>query len=177
MAKNLKNPESVPKNMEALFAAVVGLTDAFCARHLNAEYAALCRKMAAALCRERPSPLGRGKLEAWAAGIVYALGGTNFLSDPSQEPHMTTSEICAGFGVGVSTGAAKAKQLRELFDLGPLDLEWQLPSRLEDNPIAWMITVNGFILDARSAPRPIQEEAFRLGLIPYIPGERGPHES
>ncbi len=27
----------------------------------------------------------------------------------------------------------------------------------------------GFIIDARYAPREIQEEAFRQGLIPYIP--------
>lgn len=174
MAKKLKNPESVPKQMEALFEAVVSLTDAFCAKYLDGEYAELCRKMAAALCRKRPSPLGRGKLEGWAAGIVYALGGTNFLFDPSQKPYMSASDICAGFGVGASTGAAKAKQIRELFDLGPLNLDWQLPSRLEDNPIAWMITVNGFMMDARDAPRPVQEEAFRLGLIPYIPGDRGP---
>ena len=36
-----------------------------------------------------------------------------------------------------------------------------------------MITVKGFLMDVRDAPRPIQEEAFRLGLIPYIPGDRG----
>jgi hypothetical protein len=177
MAKRLQNPQSVPKHAEELFKTVVGLTDAFCAMHLDPEYAELCRKMVAALCRKRPSPLERGKLEAWAAGIVYALGGTNFLFDPSQKPHMSASEICAGFGVGVSTGAAKAKQIRELFKLGPLNLEWQLPSRLEDNPITWMLTVNGLIMDVRHAPREIQEEAFRLGLIPYIPDDRGPHDS
>jgi hypothetical protein len=33
-----------------------------------------------------------------------------------------------------------------------------------------MIQVNGLITDADSALREIQEEAFRLGLIPYIPG-------
>jgi hypothetical protein len=177
MAKKSKDSDSVPNAMQDVYAEIVGLTDAFCAKHLNAEYAALCRKMAAALARKRPSPLARGKRDAWAAGIVYALGGTNFLSDPSFEPHMTTAEICAGFGVGVSTGAAKAKQIREIFKLGPLDLEWQLPSRLEHNPVAWLITVNGLIMDARSAPRPIQEEALRLGLIPYIPGDRGREES
>jgi hypothetical protein len=34
--------------------------------------------------------------------------------------------------------------------------------------------VNGLIVDARYVPRQIQEEAFRKGLIPYIPGARGP---
>ncbi|MBI5243019.1 MAG: hypothetical protein HY922_04945 [Elusimicrobia bacterium] len=41
---------------------------------------------------------------------------------------------------------------------------------LADNPLAWMITVDGIVMDARSAPREIQEEAFRLGLIPCLPG-------
>ena len=39
----------------------------------------------------------------------------------------------------------------------------------DDNPLAWMLSVNGVILDARHAPRAIQEEALRLGLIPYLP--------
>jgi len=39
--------------------------------------------------------------------------------------------------------------------------------------VAWLIQVNGFAMDARYAPREIQEEAFRRGMIPYIPGEKG----
>ena len=34
----------------------------------------------------------------------------------------------------------------------------------------WMIRVNGFILDVRDAPYEIQQEAYNLKLIPYIPG-------
>ena len=33
--------------------------------------------------------------------------------------------------------------------------------------------INGLVVDAREAPREIQEEALRGGLIPYLPGERG----
>ncbi len=42
---------------------------------------------------------------------------------------------------------------------------------MDHNPMAWMITVNGLIVDARHAPRAIQEEAYRKGIIPYIPGD------
>ncbi len=42
---------------------------------------------------------------------------------------------------------------------------------MDHNPMAWMITVNGLIIDARHAPRAIQEEAYRKGIIPYIPGD------
>lgn len=171
MAQRPQNPESVPKSMQAVYDGVVGLTDAFCAAHLNAEYAELCRKLAAALCRKRPSPLERGKLKSWAAGIVYALGSVNFLFDPSQDPHLSAGEVCAAFGVSTSTGAAKAKQIRDLFRMLPMDANWCLPSKLEESPTAWLISINGLILDARRAPRPIQEEAFRRGLIPYVPGD------
>jgi hypothetical protein len=177
MAQRPQNPESVPKRMQAVYDGVVGLTDAFCAAHLNAEYAELCRKLAAALCRKRPSPLERGKLESWAAGIVYALGSVNFLFDPSQDPHLSAGEVCAAFGVSTSTGAAKAKQIRDLFRMLPMDASWCLPSKLEESPTAWLISVNGLILDARRAPRPIQEEAFRRGLIPYVPGDGAKGES
>jgi hypothetical protein len=34
-----------------------------------------------------------------------------------------------------------------------------------------MISVNGFIVDARRLKREVQEEAFRKGLVPYVPGE------
>jgi hypothetical protein len=32
-----------------------------------------------------------------------------------------------------------------------------------------MIAVNGVIVDVRSAPRELQEQAYQLGLIPVIP--------
>jgi len=41
---------------------------------------------------------------------------------------------------------------------------------MEKNPMAWIIQVIGLIVDARHAPHGVQEEAFRKGLIPHIPG-------
>jgi len=32
-----------------------------------------------------------------------------------------------------------------------------------------MVEVDGIPMDARALPREIQEEAFRLGLIPFLP--------
>ena len=68
----------VPKSYAARFTELVGLTDAFCDAHLNAEYKDLCRRMAVEVCQEG-SPVLKGKTEGWAAGIVYALGRVNFL--------------------------------------------------------------------------------------------------
>jgi hypothetical protein len=66
---------------------------------------------------------------------------------------------------------AKSKQIRDLFGMYQMDPDWTLPSMVDQNPLIWMLNVNGFIMDVRHAPREIQEEAFRKGLIPYIPAE------
>jgi len=158
--------------MQSTYTAVTELTDTFCRQHLNDEYAALCRTAAAALARKRPSPLLRGRLEIWACAIVYALGSINFLFDRSQKPYMSAEDICAVFGVSKSSGANKAKLVRNTLDMSQFDATWFLPSRLAESPIAWLIEVNGLIVDARYIPRKLQEIAYRKGLIPYIPADR-----
>jgi hypothetical protein len=40
---------------------------------------------------------------------------------------------------------------------------------LDENPLAWIVEVNGLPVDVRMMPREAQEEAYRLGLIPYVP--------
>ena len=45
-------------------------------------------------------------------------------------------------------------------------------SRLDDNPLVWMLEVNGLMTDVRQAPKEVQEIAFNKGLIPYIPADR-----
>jgi hypothetical protein len=166
----VKKSEQVPKQLQPIYDTITAITDTFCAEHLNEEYALLSRQLAAALSRKRPSPLLRGKAATWACGIVYALGSVNFLGDRSSKPFMRMEDLCALMGVSKSTGANKAAEIRKLFGMYQLDPNWTLPSRIDRNPIAWMITVNGFIIDARHAPPEIQAEAYRKGLIPYIPG-------
>ncbi len=166
---NTGGEHSVPRKMREKYEAITGITDEFCHEHLNEEYAELSRKMAAVLSRKRPSPLESGQTRSWAAGIVYALGRVNFLSDASREPYMTTSELCEKISVSQSTASNKSREIWKRLDLMQLHPDWCLPSMLEDNPLAWMIEVNGLPVDARMMPREIQEEAYRLGLIPYVP--------
>ena len=168
---NQPSAERVPKQMQPKFAEIVSLTDRFCQEHLNDEYAQLCRKLTAALCRKRPSPLATGKANTWACGSVHALGMVNFLFDPSQTPHMSAREIYQQFGVSQSTGSAKSKQIRDAMGMYQMDPNWCVPSNLDKNPLAWMVSINGLMVDVRQAPREFQEEAFRKGLIPYLPDD------
>lgn len=168
-----KKSETVPKLMQEKYDAIVAITDEFSRQYLNEEYGQLIRFATAALCRKRPSPLAKGRDKTWACGITHAIGMVNFLFDPSQTPHMSATELYKAFGVSTSTGQAKSKQARDTLDMKQMDPNWGLPSQLDDNLMAWMISVNGFIMDARSASREIQEIAVANGLIPYIPGEEG----
>lgn len=159
----------VPAKLARTYGAVVALTDEFCDRHLSEEYRDLARAMTAALSRKRSSPLASGKATSWACGIVYALGRMNFLFDKTQTPHMRADTLCQAFGVSQTTASAKAREIEEALDISMMDPRWTRPSRIADNPMAWMIVVNGFVVDVRSMSREIQEEAFRKGLIPYMP--------
>ena len=85
---------------------------------------------------------------------------------------MKLTAIDKAFGVGESTGQGKSMLIRKMFKIRTFAPEWTLPSRLENNPMVWMLTVNGFLMDIRLAPREAQEIAFEKGLIPYIPADR-----
>jgi hypothetical protein len=148
---------------------IAGLVNSFCREHLNDEYAELCRRLTEKLARKSPSPLVSGKPNTWACGIVRTIGWVNFLDDRSQNPHMKLTAMDKAFGVGESTGQGKSMLIRKMFKIRSMDPEWSLRSRIGQNPAAWMIQVNGFLIDARFLKREIQEEALRKGLIPYIP--------
>jgi hypothetical protein len=165
----MKETERVPVVMQGKYDEIVALTDQFCHLHLNEEYLDLCRRMTAKLCRKRPSPVATGKINTWACGIVYSVGRINFLFDKSQLPHMRADSLCQHFGLSAKSGSAKSTTIMELLKSGQADPNWTLPSRMAENPMVWLIQVNGLIIDARYAPQEIQEEAFRLGLIPYLP--------
>ena len=159
----------VPKALQSKFESISGLTDEFCERNLNADYAELARVAIAALCRKRPSPLGRGHGDGWACGVIHALGMVNFLFDSDQSPHLTARQVYEGFGVSAATGGGKSGAVRDALGMGPLDPEWTLPSLMEANPAVWMVMVDGIVVDVRTMPREIQEAAYLQGLIPYVP--------
>ena len=170
--KAKKATGSGSKDVKSILEAIVRITDDFCREHLNDEYGELCRKLAEKLSRKRPSPLLSGKPTTWASGIVRTIGWVNYLDDRTTEPHMKLTAIDKALGVGESTGQGRSKTIRTILRIRSFDPEWTLPSRMDDNPMVWMLEVNGFLMDVRHAPREAQEIAFEKGLIPYIPADR-----
>jgi hypothetical protein len=149
---------------------IVELTNEFCLNHLNEDYRGLCEDMIAALL-DIDAPLEKGRPASWASGIVHAVGWVNFFQDPSQSPHMTSTQLAEGFGVSQQTMQTKSRTIRDELDLMQMDPDWCLPALLKDDPLVWMLEVNGLVMDIRTAPRGAQEEAYRLGLIPFIPAD------
>lgn len=162
---NLRIPEAVRYEAEE----IIRLTGEFCTEHLDGEYGELCRKLVAELARKRPSPLARGDLRIWAGAVIYTIGSVNFLFDRTQRPHMTADQLSQRLGLSKSTLAAKARRIQDLLNIVPFEPRYCRRALLADNPLAWMISVNGLLVDARTMPPDIQAEARRRGLIPDLP--------
>ena len=163
----------VPKDFHDVFTAVVKMTDDFCQEHLGEDYEQLASEMAMDICRKGSHVnIRQGRPKSWASGIVHALGCVNFLHDPSTEPYMSSAELAKGFGVSQGTMTTKSKIIRDALNIIPMDPNWCLPSLLDDNPLVWMLEVNGLVMDMRMVPRDLQEAAYAEGLIPYIPDDK-----
>ena len=53
-----------------------------------------------------------------------------------------------------------------------LALDRVSPSKFDSNPLIWMLTVNGMMVDVRHLPIEVQEVAYQKGLILYVPGAK-----
>ena len=169
----MKMPEELQEKYNEIAVMIVN----FCNEKLNKDYEELCLRLLTKLCRKRPSPLLGGRTHTWAAGIIYAIGSNNFVFDKTQKLHLTAYEIASPFGISVSTAGSKAAELKKMFKINFMNIEWMLPEYIDDHPAVWMLTINGLIVDIRSMPIEVQRQAYQQGFIPYIPGEREKPES
>jgi hypothetical protein len=160
----------VPKALRGRVEKIFEVTDAFCAAHLDEEYAALCRRLVAKLARKRPSPLLRGDLQVWAASALYAVGANNFLFDPTETPHLSADQLSQLLSVPKGTMAGKAKRIRDALEIGgPMDVEFCRRELFEDHPLAWLVGVNGMIVDARSLPAELARMNWPKALAGGLP--------
>ena len=162
----------IPAQMQPVYEEIAGMIEEYCEKYMNEEYRVLCLRLLEKLCCKRPSPLLKGRRNTWAAGIVYAIAANNFIFDKSMPIHLTADELSRPFGIAPSTAGNKAAEIRKLVRMSPWDTEWLLQKLIEDNPAVWMLSVDGFIVDARDLPLEFQQEAARRGLIPYVPAPR-----
>jgi hypothetical protein len=151
--------------------AIIGLTSEWCRANLDEECADLCRRLAAMLARKRPSPLARGDVDVWAAGVIYTVAADNFLFDRGSDLQISPSTLESVTGVPKKTLGSKARAIRQALDLSNYDPRLSRRVLLERHPYAWYVELrNGLIVDARTLPEEVQAEARRRGLIPDLTG-------
>jgi hypothetical protein len=163
--------DDIPESLLPRFDEISRLLGQFCMKYDSVEFALLCMDMNISICVHFPEVISKGKPESWACGIVHALGMVNFLSDPSFEPYIKSSEMYPFFGISQATMQSKSKQIRNLFGTFQMDPMWSLPVLLLQNPMLWMVPMNGTLVDIRDEPPEIQQEALEMGLIPIGPDE------
>ncbi len=122
---------------------IIKMVSDFCNEKINAEYAELCTKMVKKLGRKRTNPLERGRLEIWAAAVVYTVGSMNFLFDKSFEPYIPSSEIYSHFSAAAGTITQKAGQIRTMLKLNRYwDPEFSTGQMKDSNPydifLSWL---------------------------------------
>jgi hypothetical protein len=120
---------SIPSQVQPAYDAIVRLTDRFGQVNLTQEYQEMCRQLAGVLACKQPSPLLRGKPEAWACGILRVIGRVNFLDlDTGRQPFMKLTTIDRRFGVSSNASQCRAKAIRDTLKIRSFDLDWTLPS-------------------------------------------------
>ena len=152
---NTKDKATIQQYTETL----IQMTNDFCDHYLDQEYKALCEKLIRKMSRKKVVPFLSGKIEIWAAAVVYALGSINFLWDKSSQPYATTDDICQFFGTSKSTTSQKAKAIRDMFKLRYFDNEFSTTEIKKHSPFASNVFLNGIPIPISVLPPELQEVA------------------
>ncbi len=93
------------------------LISEFAAERLPDIYTGFCLRLCDAVVDAEDLNLHLGRVEIWAAAIVYAIAKLNFLFSPETPHCLTTDEICSRFGVKKSTVSNKAAMILDILDM------------------------------------------------------------
>ena len=154
----MSNRELVKQKKDAL----IEMTDGFADRYLDEDYKILCRKLIDKMSRKRQVPFLSGKLDIWAAAVVYALGQINFLFDKSSEPNVSANDICDYFGTRQSTTSQKAKTIRDMFKMRYFDKEFSTERVQKNNPFNEFVMINGLIVPVSAVMKVLEKKEDRL---------------
>jgi hypothetical protein len=156
--QNMSNRELVQQKKDTL----IQMTDGFAERYLDEDYKMLCRKLIEKMSRKRQVPFLSGRLDIWAAAVVYALGQINFLFDKSFEPYVSAPDLCDYFGTSQSTISQKAKTIRDMLKMRYFDEEFSTERMQNENPLNEFVMVNGLIVPISTVMKVLEEKEARL---------------
>jgi hypothetical protein len=149
-----KDKEAVKEKTEQL----IEMTAGFCDECLDEEYKELCEKLIRKMSRKRTVPFMTGRMDIWAASVIYALGSINFLFDKNTQPYATADDICDYFGTKKSTTSQKSKVIRDMFKMSYFDDEFSTGRMREKNPFNSFVMIDGMIVPKSVLPPELREE-------------------
>jgi len=94
---------------------------------LNSMYTGFALKLCDRIARLRKLSIQRGRIEIWAAAIVYVIARLNFLFYPENEVSITADEMCAFFGTKKTTVSNKAGLIQKACNLYLGNVEFSAP--------------------------------------------------
>jgi hypothetical protein len=149
----------------AIAQQLIEMTGEYCDQYLDEDYKQLAEKLILKMKRKRDVPFLRGRVNTWAAAVIYALGQINFLFDQSFEPYVAARDIPKYFGVSQSTVGQKAKAIRDMFDLFYWDPEFSTQAMRDSDPHKGKVVIDGIIVPIDMLPPDVQEELRRQGIV------------
>src|SRR5271165_4306753 len=149
----MEKSDRIPESMHSKFASITSKTDPFFQRYLNDEYRQLVRqRLQHCAAKDHPHCYEEAKISGQRD--LFMLSALQILFLTSRKHLIATLPIFT----------------RSLALL--LALDRVSPSKFDINPLIWMLTVNGMMVDVRHLPIEVQEVAYQKGLIPYVPGAK-----
>lgn len=105
------------EKMAARIARTQQLISKFGAERFPDIYSEFCRDLCDAIAASEDLNFHLGRVEIWAAAIIYAIARLNFLFSPETPNFLTADEICSRFDVKKSTVSNKASTILESLDI------------------------------------------------------------
>lgn len=134
------------KEIKELEEKLIVLTNSFCDQKLNTEYKKLCADLVRKLGRKRDVPFQRGRIEIWAASVIYTIGSINFLFDKSFKPFIKPDEICEYFDTKRTTVTNKVREIKDMLDIRYFDHDFTTSRLAGENPFNKFVMVDGIIM-------------------------------
>lgn len=131
----MRDKAAIQEKMQTL----IKMTAEFCDANLDEEYKQLCEKLIRKMARKRDVPFLYGRIEIWAAAVVYAVGTLNLLFDKTFEPYLAPDDICTYFSTNLRTTYEKSKRIRDMFKMKYMDAEFSTQYIIEKNPRAHLM--------------------------------------
>jgi ribosomal protein L12E/L44/L45/RPP1/RPP2 len=149
----MKDKTLVQEKMHTL----IEMTAEFCDIHLDEDYKRLSEKLIRKMSRKRDVPFVYGRIEIWAAAVIYALGTTNLLFDKHFEPYIPPDTICTHFDTKSSTTYQKSKKIRDTFNIKHGDSEFSTQYIIE-NVIPHLRVQKELVISLRRLAKVLQEK-------------------